>query len=171
MKGRWIILVLLVSAAVLLAWFLNRPGHMQQTPSASEPKEVPIPELKTNLLEYTYYPSSGEGMPLYLHDSFSERLFSKLPSDALKKYEGSFTLDELRNKDGQAPSLNLKSSWLQGNRRIPEASVRVGFDPATGSYNVRGGGITDPKSNVGISFEKDGDAGESRTFLNWKKEF
>jgi len=89
----------------------------------------------------------------------------------LNKYEGSYTLDDLLAKDGQSPSLNFRSSWLPGSGRIPEASVRVEFDPATGTYNVKGGGITDPKSNVGISFEKDQNGGESKTFLNWKKEF
>jgi len=68
MRKRWIILVLLVSVAVLLVRFLDHPRQMQQTAPSPEPETAPIPEFKTNLLEYTHHPASGMGMPLYSHE-------------------------------------------------------------------------------------------------------
>jgi hypothetical protein len=124
----------------------------------------------TNLLAVEYMPVFDSNKTFYTHHSFSETLLSMIDPEVLEKYEGSYTTDELREGNDAPPTYKLKSSWLTGSD-APSVGIHIERNPATGNYEVSGGEIFLPGSGVGMSFDDDRESGESKTFLNWKREF
>ncbi|MDH3981441.1 MAG: hypothetical protein OES84_00910, partial [Kiritimatiellaceae bacterium] len=124
----------------------------------------------TNLLAYTYKPAAGSNEFVYVHHSYTESLLSMIDAESLKKYEGSYSLEDLQNQESGSSLLNLNSSWITGGD-IPQVGVHVARNPITGNYEVSGGELFLPNPGMGVSYERIEESGETRTFLNWKREF
>lgn len=176
MKKRWAIVIGIVLLVAMLArqFLFNSPAPFKHPEViASAPLSPSIPEVKTNLLAYTFEPAEEypEGS-LYVHHSFADRLFGMVHPESLEKYEGSYSTHDLHHQnDNKSKSFGLNSSWVTGNSNLPEAGVHVAQNPVTGKYEVNGGEIFLPDPGVGVSYEKDEESGESKTFLNWKTTF
>lgn len=125
-----------------------------------------------NPLSTAHLPSYRTSQIHYVHRSFSDFLFSMINPEAFQKYEGSYTAGEFEaERDSEAPAFSLSSSWVLHNKKLPKTGIKVAKNPETGNYEVSGGEVFFQEKGVGVSYEKDESTGETKTFLNFQKDF
>jgi hypothetical protein len=161
--------ILLLVFLLGLMWAVLFPRRGKPTAVSKHPlHQKPDEEADTSFTQTNLY-TEHTNVPTFAAPSHN-RLTDLLTPEYLQRYEGSYTLDELRDMQDRPRSFKLNSAWLIGTSNIPQAGVRLQEDPDTGNYKVRGGEVNLP-SGMGVSYEKDSDSGETRTFLNIKKQF
>ncbi len=183
-NGRTIFL--LVLAAGLLAAVAGLRGRRDPvaaspTPPASALRESP-PEVGPAAFDGTLlYPTN----PLYAGDfkpldsnlvvegqvPLAERLMAAVDVGRLEKYEGSHSMEELKAMEQGPASYSVSSGWLFGGSNLPQAGLTVSERAEQGGYGVSGGEVFLPSSGMGVSYEKNEETGETKTFLNLKREF
>ncbi len=177
MKKWWIILFSAIVVLVSLAWIF-RPAS---EPAATSPEgEQPVVEGKradfyriylntpANPLAVGLLPDNGA--PIQDKPSLLETLGGKFNPEFLEKYEGSYTLGELRDGSGSS-GFNLNSSWFIWNKNIPQAGAKIRKNLATGKYELIGARVALPKGGLGVSYEDDKETGDSRAYLDVKRDF
>ena len=180
MKIRWVIILLLSAAMAVFLMVRPRGPADSLTP---EPESRPDPTFAqqleyllpgagtTNPLHYPRRPPARENVPLFQQKPYAQSLLEQLDPELFRKYEGSYTFNELRARNAaETPSVSVNSSWVFGGS-APQAGLTVQRNPLTGQYEVSGGELFLPNSGMGLSYEKDAESGETRTYLNLKKEF
>lgn len=179
MKKNWNLLPIFI-IILFLVWLVNLPdpsvkiSKKEITRPDSPRKSALRQELEfaagTNLLSNYHLASSNKKLAKYTHHSLGDSLLTMLNPESLKKYEGSYTTDDLKNGDDSSSEIKLKSSWITGSS-IPAIALLVGQNPASGKYEINGGEVYLPSRGIGLSFEEDQNTGESQTFLNMKRTF
>ncbi len=129
------------------------------------------PPVKTNVLYIAPKGYYDPNRPVFSEESYSDRLMGMVNADLLKKYEGQYTWSDLQNQESGSSSFSLKSKWLIGSSNAPQVGIKAEKIQESEMYKVSGGEVFLPQSGVGVSYEKDSETGESKTFLNIKKEF
>ncbi|MEN8255800.1 MAG: hypothetical protein ABFR33_10075 [Verrucomicrobiota bacterium] len=155
-------------AILILAQLFPHIPPLQEKPV--EPETADIPKAQTNLLAYECSSSNKSPVLVYEYPSLTDRLLLMANPEWLGKYQGAYTLENLQSKGG-TPSLNVKSSWLVRNPNAPQIGITLRQNPATSEYDVGGGELFLPNRGVGVSYEKDEKTGETKTFLELKREF
>jgi hypothetical protein len=149
-------------------------------PSACSSKK----EVKPSL-EAKHGPSSKEDSSATIQDLHSEQpapsLREESPSDYfaaitqhsewLKKYEGSYTLEDLMTQESDPWAIPLNSGWFIGGSNSPQLNLRLQRNLYTGQLEIQRTELYLPKKNFGISHEQDDRRDESRTFINLKRDF
>ena len=90
--------------------------------------------------------------------------------ESLKKYEGSYTITEFRNKESDEP-ITLNSSWILWNSKLPHVGASIRKNDQTGEYEFVGASLFLPTKGLGVSYERDKKTDEIRAYLNFKKSF
>ena len=164
MKRLWIIPLLVIPAIVLLVrWHPQTALRMPPAETPESPPAIPArPQVRL--------PEPAR-LPDFEQRTFADRFSSMLAPESLKKYEGSYTIDDLISGRDTAPAVRLDSSWFIGGSNTPTTNIRVRKNPGTGQYEWVGGEVFLPGPGVGVRYEKDGESGETRTFLHIKKSF
>ncbi len=192
MKRLWIILILSILLALLFAVDSGRrepasPAQEelieqevlkeQQVQDTTPPKSIPFvftPPLKP-ATQPVAKPDTGPvypGLPVAEDKSLFGLVTSVVDTNLLKRYEGSYSLDELGEGRGDGSvAVNIRSSWFLGSSNAPQAGLRVRLNPLTGQHEIVGGEIYLPGKGIGVSSELDEGSGEARTFLNLQKKF
>jgi hypothetical protein len=164
MRKQWYIFLLAAFILLLLAQ-LNRHRIPLPGSQAEEPAPTP-PPTSTNLLpEVELTKVHTPEQPLQF-DQPSHRF----DPQNLQKYEGSYTWEELLSGNGTR-SFKLHSKWFGGSSNVPQAELIIRERPGSDEYELGGGKIFLPNHGMGISYEKDQQSDETRTFFNVKKEF
>lgn len=174
MKMRWTIAIsaILSGVAILIMRIGPEPEAEHQPPEAGESsaKPDPPPLPAANPLLYSP-PGETSSFPVrYTENGMIERLMFNVNPEKLRKLEGSYSADELKSGAG-VYTVPFSSSWILRGTNMPEASFRIELNPESGTYELRGGEISLPQSSFGIFFEKEPETEETRTFLNWEKDF
>jgi len=102
-------------------------------------------------------------------DAISSFIDTLDPKD-FEQYEGSYTLNQLKEKEGSKP-FTLNSSWIIWNKNFPQLETSLRKNKETGEYEFIGGGIYFPTKGLGVNYERDKDTDETRAYLNLKKSF
>ena len=89
----------------------------------------------------------------------------------LKKYEGSYSFDDLQSGEGEPLSFLLQSAWITKGTNTPQISVRMRKSQKSGQFEIEGTELYLPKTGFGISYEQDEEADDTKAFLNVKKQF
>ncbi|VGO21698.1 hypothetical protein [Pontiella sulfatireligans] len=134
--------------------------------------EVAPDSAATNPATYLRADQPPEANPQVLlpkKPSLYDQIAGTIDPEELKQYEGSYSLDELHG-DGSM-QFKLNSAWVVGDLNTPQAGLTIRKNSKSGEYEISGGEVFLPSRGVGMSYEQDEEAGESRTFFNMKKEF
>jgi hypothetical protein len=165
------------SAILFLSGCKNNDATAEMQPLKAEQAEAKSSlrrELeftaRTNLLSTAYLPDYSSNEFHYVQHSFADTLISMIDPELLKKYEGSYTDEELRERGDEPTVYNLRTSWFTVSE-APSVGIHVILNPITGQYEIRGGDLYLPKSGFGMSYDENKTTGESETFFNWKREF
>lgn len=131
-----------------------------------------LPQKATNSVKVPYAYPGAPILPEQREKTALEYVAPYLNREKLREREGSYSLGELKG-DGNSKgvSVNLKSSWIAGGSNAPKAGLNVRLNPQTGQYEFIGGEVYLPGSGIGVSRQFDEESGESKTFLNLKKNF
>jgi hypothetical protein len=168
MKRTRLILLLAALAIVVLFRIYRRPEAAPAAPISPPPIPEPIPATNPLVLDlYAEYTNA----PTFKKQTLYDRVGGLITPEQLSKYEGSHTWDELRADPDHPRSIHLNSAWVVRGSNMPHAGIRVQKNPATGQYEISGGELNMPDDGLGMSYEKDSESGETRTFLNMKKKF
>lgn len=163
MRRRWIGIGVTAAGALLLVQYLpHSPRNGPKNPITLLP-----PPARTNLL---VRPDPAAALPELEYLTYTDRLLLMIDPLWFEHYQGSYTLQELREESGSS-SLTLNSAWLLRRSAYPQLGIMLEKEPGTDTYRMSGGEVFLPGSGVGISYEEDADTGESRAFLKLKREF
>jgi len=179
MKKKRIIPLLTASTALLLAGCTTRQEPVQYSEimyadaPSDEPASKTVGHTKPEPVEEKRKGAATSPEFCITTDppSLTERLLSRVDQEKLKKYEGSYTISELRADEDPAYTVPLYSAWLPERLGLPQTRLRVKYKPETGSYELIGGDLQLPAEAWSLSYEKDSLSEENQTYLIWKKEF
>jgi len=178
-KTNRLLIPLLLTALCAAVWFSARTGRecsppvpapveqsREDIPSAPAPAESNAPpEWRSVVRDW-----SPTGLPGFEQESLRKKGRLKIDPQKLRKYEGSYTAEEIRSGSGGSESLPLNSQWLYKGSNRPQVQMKIGKNPVTGLYEPVGGEVALPLG-VGMSYEEDAQTGEQKTFLKLKKDF
>jgi hypothetical protein len=115
---------------------------------------------------------SNQTVPSFLEESPSDDFAAITQhSEWLKKYEGSYTLEDLMTQESDPWAIPLNSGWFIGGSNSPQLNLRLQRNLYTGQLEIQRTELYLPKKNFGISHEQDDRRDESRTFINLKRDF
>ena len=190
MKMRWAIRVLIISAVLMGTGCSTRqPIRDHETeyiePPAEKPVAIPVeqPDVIPAEKPANEGMTAGPATPAPKTETLSpfsftidspslmDRILSRVDQKKLKKYEGSYTMDQLRSNEDPSYNVPFDSTWLPESLQLPHTRILVKYNPATGTYELVGGDLKLPAKDLSLSYEKDPSGEENQTFLIWKKDF
>ena len=141
------------------------PAEQPDAIPAEKPANAVMPTMKSK-------PETHSPFSITIDSpSLMDRLLSQMDQEKLKKYEGSYTMDQLRSNEDPAYNVPLDSTWLPDNLQLPHTRLVVNYNPESGSYELVGGDLKLPAKDLSLSYEKDSSGEENKTYLIWKKQF
>jgi hypothetical protein len=190
MKRKRVIRILIISAVLMGVGCSTRQSIRDHQPELidpfiEKPDEIPPenPDMSPDKKAENAEMPTGPAKPAPKTESFSQfsvtidspsimdRILGRVDQNKLKKFEGSYTIDQLRSNEDPAYNVPIDSTWLPESLPLPQTRVLVKYNPVTGTYELVGGDLKLPAKDLSLSYEKDPSSEENQTYLIWKKEF
>ena len=88
----------------------------------------------------------------------------------LRRFEGSYSWDEMQSGETEPLSFMLQSSWLTTGTNTPEVGIRMRKSHKSGEVEFGGTELYLPRTGFGVSYEQD-ESEDTKTYLNIKRQF